>query len=54
MVVPEEFVTMAQTYRVLSGLDPQQLRKLLPIAQDRNASFCPGLEELNQALLQIG
>jgi len=38
MVVPEEFVTMAQTYRVLSGLDPQQLRKLLPIAQDRKFS----------------
>jgi CRP-like cAMP-binding protein len=34
-VVPEEFDTMAQTYRVLSELDPQQSRKLLPPAEDR-------------------
>ena len=40
MVVPEEFVTMAKTYRVLSGLDPRQLRKLLPLAQD--CSFASG------------
>jgi CRP-like cAMP-binding protein len=35
-MVPEEFVAMAQTYRVLSELDPRQLRKLLPLAQDRH------------------
>lgn len=40
MQVPEEFITMAKTYQVLSGLEPQQLRKLLPIAQDR--SFASG------------
>jgi len=34
-MIPEEFIVVAQTYRVLSELDPQQLRKLLPIAQDR-------------------
>jgi len=34
-MIPEEFLTMARTYRVLSELDPAQLRKLLPIAQER-------------------
>jgi len=34
-MIPDEFAKMAQTYRVLSELDPQQLRKLLPIAEDQ-------------------
>jgi CRP-like cAMP-binding protein len=34
-VIPDEFVEMAQTYRLLSGLDPQQLRKLLPLAEEK-------------------
>lgn len=33
-MIPDEFVTMAQTYRVLSELEPRQLRKLLPLAED--------------------
>jgi CRP/FNR family transcriptional regulator, cyclic AMP receptor protein len=34
-VIPHEFVEMAQTYRLLSELDPRQLRKLLPLAEEK-------------------
>lgn len=34
-VIPEELLEMAQTYRMLSGLDPQQLRKLVPLAEQK-------------------
>ncbi|MGD1092940.1 MAG: cyclic nucleotide-binding domain-containing protein [Bryobacteraceae bacterium] len=34
-MIPDEFVKMTQTYRVLSELEPEQLRKLLPIAEDK-------------------
>ncbi len=34
-MIPDQFIEMARTYRVLSELDPQQLRKLLPLAQDQ-------------------
>jgi len=34
-MIPDEFVKMAQTYGVLSELDPRQLRKLLPIAEGK-------------------
>jgi CRP/FNR family transcriptional regulator, cyclic AMP receptor protein len=34
-VIPYEFLKTAQTDRVLSTLDRQQLRKLLPIAEER-------------------
>jgi len=34
-VIPEEFVEMTRAYRLLSELDPSQLRKLLPLAQDK-------------------
>lgn len=32
-MIPEELLEMAQTYRMLSELDPQQLRKLVPLAE---------------------
>ncbi|MGH7490019.1 MAG: Crp/Fnr family transcriptional regulator [bacterium] len=35
MVIPDPFVEMAQTYRLLSELDPAQLRKLLPLAEEK-------------------
>jgi CRP/FNR family transcriptional regulator, cyclic AMP receptor protein len=35
LVIPEELLEMAQTYRMLTELDPQQLRKLVPIAEHR-------------------
>jgi CRP/FNR family transcriptional regulator, cyclic AMP receptor protein len=46
-VIPDEFLKMAHAYRVLSTLDPQQLRKLLPLAEDRQYQtneiiFCEG------------
>src|SRR5208282_5575875 len=34
-VIPEELLEMAQTYRMLSELDPQQLRKLVPLAEHK-------------------
>jgi CRP/FNR family transcriptional regulator, cyclic AMP receptor protein len=37
-VIPEELVDMAQTYRMLRELDPQQLRKLVPLAEHRQYS----------------
>jgi CRP/FNR family transcriptional regulator, cyclic AMP receptor protein len=39
-MVPEELIRMARTYQVLSDLTPEQLRKLLPIAEDQQ--FVPG------------
>jgi len=33
VVIPEELLEMAQTYQMLSELDPQQLRKLVPLAE---------------------
>ena len=35
-MIPDDFLSLAQTYRVLSQLDPGQLRKLLPIAAERH------------------
>jgi CRP-like cAMP-binding protein len=32
-MIPEDLLEMAQTYRMLSDLDPQQLRKLVPLAE---------------------
>ena len=34
-MIPEEFVEMAQAYRLLSELDAKQLRKLLPLAEEQ-------------------
>jgi len=34
-VIPEQFIEMAQAYRLLSELEPRQLRKLLPLAEDK-------------------
>jgi CRP/FNR family cyclic AMP-dependent transcriptional regulator len=34
-VIPEEFIEMAHAYRLLSELEPKHLRKLLPLAEDR-------------------
>jgi CRP/FNR family transcriptional regulator, cyclic AMP receptor protein len=39
-VVPDQFVDMARAYRILSEIGPEQLRKLLPVAQDQQ--FQPG------------
>ena len=35
MTFPPEVLEMARTYSLLSEMDPQQLRKLLPIAEER-------------------
>jgi len=34
-VIPEQFLEMARAYRLLAELEPQQLRKLLPLAEDK-------------------
>jgi CRP/FNR family cyclic AMP-dependent transcriptional regulator len=34
-MIPEQFLEMANAYRLLSELDPRQLRKLLPLAGER-------------------
>ena len=34
-MIPEQFLEMAHAYRLLSELDPCQLRKLLPLAAER-------------------
>jgi CRP-like cAMP-binding protein len=34
-MIPEEFVEMAHAYRVLADLEPSQLRKLLPFAEEK-------------------
>jgi len=34
-MIPEQFLEMAHAYRLLSELDPRQLRKLLPLAAER-------------------
>jgi len=34
-VIPDQFLEMAQAYRVLSGMEPDQLRKLLPLAEEK-------------------
>ncbi len=46
-MIPEELLEMAQTYRILSGLDPQQLRKLVPLAEQKQYST-------GQIIFQIG
>ena len=33
-VIPDEMIEFARIYRVLSDLDPEQLKKLLPLAED--------------------
>ena len=35
MTVPSEFLEMAHAYRLLSELNPEQLRKLVPLAQEK-------------------
>ena len=35
-MIPEQFLDMAHAYRLLSELDPRQLRKLLPLAAERH------------------
>lgn len=35
MLIPKQFLEMAHAYRLLSELDPRQLRKLLPLAEER-------------------
>lgn len=37
-MIPDELSEMAQTYRMLTGLDPQQLRKLAPLAETKQYS----------------
>lgn len=39
-MIPSEVLEMAHNYQLLSGLEPEQLRKLLPLAEDRQ--FSPG------------
>jgi len=34
-VVPDQFVEMARAYRILGEINPAQLRKLLPVAEDQ-------------------
>ncbi len=34
-MIPEEFIEMTRAYRLLSELDPPQLRKLLPLAEEK-------------------
>ncbi len=46
-MIPEELLEMAQTYRILSELDPQQLRKLVPLAERKQYST-------GQLIFQIG
>jgi CRP/FNR family transcriptional regulator, cyclic AMP receptor protein len=35
-VIPEQFLEMAQAYRLLTELEPRQLRKLLPLAEEQH------------------
>jgi CRP/FNR family cyclic AMP-dependent transcriptional regulator len=35
-VIPEQFLEMAKAYRLLSQLEPRQLRKLLPLAVEQH------------------
>lgn len=37
-VIPDEMIEFARVYRVLSELDPAQLKKLLPLAQEQHFS----------------
>lgn len=46
-MIPDELLEMAQTYRMLTELDPQQLRKLVPLAEHKQ--YCTG-----QIIFQIG
>lgn len=34
LVIPDEMIEFARVYRVLSDLDPAQLKKLLPLAEE--------------------
>ena len=34
-MIPEQFLEMSKTYRLLSELEPAQLRKLLPLAEEK-------------------
>ena len=46
-MIPDELLQMAQTYRMLSELDPHQLRKLVPLAEPRQYTT-------GQLIFQIG
>jgi len=35
MTIPSEFLEMAHTYRILAELKPDQLRKLIPLAEEK-------------------
>lgn len=35
-MIPEQFIQMAHAYRLLSTLDPSQLRKLVPLAEEKD------------------
>ena len=37
-MIPDEMIEFARIYRVLSELDPEQLKKVLPLAQEANYS----------------
>lgn len=39
-MIPEQFLYVARAYRLLSELEPRQLRKLLPLAEERQ--YSPG------------
>lgn len=47
LVIPEDLLEMAQTYRILSEFDPQQLGKLVPLAEQKQ--YYTG-----QVIFQIG
>ena len=35
-MIPDQFIEMTRAYQLLSGLDPEQLRKLLPLAEEKH------------------
>ncbi len=35
-MIPEQFLEMTRAYRLLSELEPKQLRKLLPLAEEKH------------------
>ena len=39
-MIPDEFLEMTRAYRLLRELDPPQLRKLLPLAEEKH--YSPG------------
>lgn len=35
-MIPDQFIEMTRAYQLLSGLEPEQLRKLLPLAEEKH------------------